>query len=472
MTEQDPTTKQPSIDKQQGGREQAPKPGPPPSRKPTPATLGDRPGKPHPPARPNAEEHGTSGSPVPRAGEQPSRWGRVDADGVVFVFGPEGEHPVGSWQAGSASEGLAHFARRFDDLRTEVELLHERVSAGSGDIRQAAGAARHLRETLQDPAAVGDLAALRARIDEVLEHAEAIQQELEQRRETRRRDAIAKKEELLAEAERIGKHSTQWKADGDRLRAILEEWKAIKGVDRKTDDALWKRFAKARETFNRRRGARFAELDKLRGAAKERKTELVAEAEALAESTDWGATAAKFRSLMAEWKAAGPTHKNAEDALWNRFRAAQDTFFKARNQAFSERDAQFAENAKLKEAVLDEAEQLDPKQDLAAAKQALRKLQQRWDEIGKVPRDRMRELENRFKAVEDRVRSSEQASRRRTDPEAQARAEQFAERVAQFESQAQKAREAGDERRAKDADAQAAQWREWLTAAQNAVADR
>ena len=57
---------------------------------------------------------------------------------------------------------------------------------------------------------------------------------------------------------------TQWKTAGDRLRMILDEWKTISGLDRKTDDALWKRYSAARETFNRRRGSHFADLDRER----------------------------------------------------------------------------------------------------------------------------------------------------------------------------------------------------------------
>ena len=50
------------------------------------------------------------------------------------------------------------------------------------------------------------------------------------------------------------------KSAGDRMRAILDEWKTVSGLDRKTDDALWKRYSAARETFNcRRRGSHFAD---------------------------------------------------------------------------------------------------------------------------------------------------------------------------------------------------------------------
>ena len=91
--------------------------------------------------------------------------------------------------------------------------------------------------------------------------------------------------------------STQWKQAGDRYKVILDEWRTIKGVDRKTDEALWKRFSRARQAFNRRRGSHFADLDRQRLIAKSRKEELVAEAEALAESDEWSATAARYRDL-------------------------------------------------------------------------------------------------------------------------------------------------------------------------------
>jgi hypothetical protein len=235
---------------------------------------------------------------------------------------------------------------------------------------------------------------------------------------------------------------------------------------------LWKRFSKARESFNRRRGAHFAELDKQRASAKERKNELIAEAESLSDSTDWGATAARYKELMAEWKAAGRAPKDIDDSLWERFRGAQEKFFTRRSSAFSERDAEFAENARLKEELLAEADKIDPAGGLDAARAALHKIQERWEGIGKVPKERIRELEGRLKSVEDRVRGAADAHWRRSDPEAEARAAQFRERVEQFESQAAKARAAGDDRRAKQAEEQAAQWREWLAAAEQAVSSR
>jgi hypothetical protein len=396
----------------------------------------------------------------------------VDEEGTVFVTTSGGERAVGIWQAGTPDEGLIHYARRFDDLRTEVELLETRLASGAGDPKHALSSATQMRDGLAEAAVVGDLAALGARINEVIGHAEKALASAKQEREEARSAAVTRKQALAEEAEKLAAESTQWKSAGDRLRTILDEWKSVKGVDRKTDDELWKRFSKAREAFNRRRGSHFAELDKQRATAKTRKEELIVEAEKLAESDDWGDTAGRYKDLMNDWKAAGRAPKDSDEALWQRFRAAQDKFFARRSAAFNERDAEFTDNAAKKEELLIDAEKIDPAVNLEAAKNQLRKVQERWDEIGKVPRERIRDLDMRLKTVQDKVKSAEDNKWRRTDPEALARAAQFHERVAHFESQASKARAAGDERRAKKADEQAAQWREWLEAAENAVADR
>ncbi len=404
---------------------------------------------------------------VASAAADPARWGRVDDEGTVWLRADDGERAVGSWQAGDAAEGLAHFAVRFDDLRTEADLLVRRLGSGRGDARATLRSAAALRERLDSAAVIGDVAGLTARLDAVVAVAEQAGEAEKAARAGARDEAVARKEALIAEAEALADETTRWKHAGDRFAEMLDEWKAVKGIDRKTDDALWKRFSKAKETFARRRGAHFAELDRARSAARVRKEELVAEAESLTGSTDWGATAGRYKELMAEWKAAGRTSKEADDALWARFRGAQDTFFAARSSTFAERDAEFTDNARAKEALLVEAGRIDLG-DVDAARAALRDVQDRWDAIGKVPRERVREFATRLKEVEDRVRAAVDKRWQRSNPETEARVAQFRARVEQYEAQAAKAHAAGDRRRAAEAERQAAQWREWLSTAEQA----
>ncbi|WP_137724802.1 DUF349 domain-containing protein [Prescottella subtropica] len=438
----------------------APQPG-------TPKPGIPKPGVPKPGPAPS---HAAPAAPAAPASD-PSRFGRVDDDGTAWVTTADGDRQIGSWQAGDAAEGLAHFGRRYDDLATEVALLESRLASGTGDVKKTRAAAEALAESLPTAAVIGDLDALATRLSAIVAGSEKAAEKAKHRKEQIRRTHIARKEALAAEAEQLSSESTQWKAAGDRLREMLDEWKTIHGVDRKTDDALWRRFSKARETFNRRRGTHFADLDRERATAKSRKEELVVAAQALSTSTEWSATAAQFRDLLAEWKAAGRAPRDADDTLWRQFKEAQDVFFAARNAAASERDAEFAENALAKEELLTTADGIDPAQDLDAARAALRALQEKWDEIGKVPRERMHDLEGKLRAIEKRVREAADSEWRRTDPEALARAAQFRERVAQFEEQAAKATAAGKTKDAEKALAQARQWREWADAAEGAVGE-
>nr|WP_234815180.1 DUF349 domain-containing protein [Mycolicibacterium duvalii] len=398
----------------------------------------------------------------------PHRFGRVDPDGTVWLITAAGERSIGSWQAGDPEAAFAHFGRRFDDLHTEVVLLENRLDSGSGDARKIRSAAKALAESLPDAHVLGDVDALAARLADIVERADHASAQEKARREEQRAAQTARKEALAAEAEELGANSTQWKAAGDRLRAILDEWKTITGLDRKTDDALWKRYSAARDTFNRRRGSHFAELDRERAGAKQAKEALCVRAEELCDSTEWGPTSALFRELLAEWKAAGRAAKDVDDALWQRFKAAQDTFFSARNAASAERDAEFRANAAAKEALLAEAEKIDSS-DLDAARAALRTIGDKWDAIGKVPRERAADLERRLRAVEKKIRDAPTGG---VDPEAQARADQFRARAEQFERQAAKADAAGRTKDAEEARASAQQWRQWAEAAVEALGKR
>lgn len=430
--------------------------------KPTPRPGPPRPG-PRPTASPNHPPTPPAAVPVSC---DPHRFGRVDADGTVWLITSAGERKIASWQAGDAEAAYTHFGRRYDDLSTEVALLEHRLGSGSGDARKIKSAAATLLESLPDASVLGDVDALTARLTTIVEQAGASAQEERAKRDELRAAQTARKEALAAEAEEIGANSTQWKAGGDRLRAILDEWRTITGLDRKVDDALWKRYSAAREAFNRRRGSHFAELDRERVGVRQAKEALCERAEALSGSTDWGTTASTFRDLLAEWKAAGRAAKDVDDALWKRFKAAQDTFFSARNAVNAEKDAEFNANADAKAALLVEAEKIDTS-DIDAARAAFRAIGDRWDAIGKASRDRAPELERRLRAVEKKVRDAEQSGW--TDPEAQARADQFRERAEQFERQAEKAEAAGKTKDAEKARASAAQWREWASAADAAI---
>ncbi|MBD3140623.1 DUF349 domain-containing protein [Microbispora bryophytorum] len=402
-------------------------------------------------------------------------WGRVDEDGTVYVRTAEGERAVGSWQAGEPEEALAYYRRKFDELAGQVQLLEQRVRGTDLAPAQAEASITKLRESVTEAHAVGDLGSLQDRLTALTELVGKRREELRAARDQARVHAREVKERIVAEAERIAEETTHWKSGGERLRQLVEEWKAAERVDRATEATLWKKLSTARTAFAKRRKAYFSSLDQQRDAVRGTKERIVSEAEALADSTDWNATAAAYRELMREWKAAGRASREVEDELWTRFKGAQDQFFQARSAVFAERDASFAANAEAKEALLAEAEKLLPVTDARTARSALRGILERWEAAGPVPREQRDRLEGGLRKIDDAVRRAEDTEWKRSNPEARARAQdtvnQLLRSIDQLETRLAKAQTAGRDKDAKEAEEALAARRSWLQEAERTLAE-
>ena len=400
-------------------------------------------------------------------------WGRVDSDGTVYVRTNDGERVVGSWQAGEPAEALEFFQRKYDALVTEVDLLEQRLTTTDLSPAQADTGIAKLREALVEPHVIGDIEALRVRVEKLGELSAARREEVKAAREHARHEARDVKERIVAEAERIAAEATHWKNSGERLRQLVEEWKAAPRIERPTEAALWKRMSAARSAFAKRRKAYFADLEGQREQARIRKEKLIAEAESLSNSTEWGPTAARYRELMRDWKASGRAARDVDDRLWARFKEAQDVFFAARSEAFAERDAELAQNAQVKEELLAEAERLLPVTNLRTARNALRGIQERWEEAGPVPRDSRDRLEGSLRRVEETIRKAEDSEWKRSNPEARARAEdavnQLRTAIAGLETKLEKAQASGSEKAIREATESLEARRAWLTEAEHTL---
>ena len=374
-------------------------------------------------------------------------------DGTVFVKTAEGERAVGQYPEGDPAEALKFFTDRYDALAFEVELLETRIKAGALAPDEAVGSVKTVRGQVADAHAVGDLVGLTARLDAlspvIAEQREARGSSAPRRspspRWPRRRSSPRPRSSPKAPTGATAPTgSAPCSTSGRRCPA----WTAA------SDDTLWRRFSTARTSYTRRRKSHFADQHEKRDVARGIKERLVKEAESLADSTEWGATAGGFRDLMREWKEAGPAPRDVDDALWKRFRGAQDQFFGARDATNAELDREFAANAEVKEQLLVEAEKLVPVTDLDAAKRAFRDIADKWDAAGKVPRERMKDLESRIRKVEQAIRGVEDDQWRRVDPEKSARADDMVSKledaIAKVESDLDKARASGNDRKVKE----------------------
>lgn len=407
----------------------------------------------------------------PKDVAEAGRFGRVAEDGTVYVTEEAGERAVGQFPDASADEALQFYVRRYLDLVAQVRLFETRIPNLSGrDLDQTLAS---LKEQTAEPQAVGDLDGLRQRVKLAEERAQVRRGEIAAEREAARATALARREEIVSAAEAIAERDparTQWKNSGEDLHALLDQWKDAQRqgprIDKPTEDALWKRFSKARTLFDRNRRAFFSERDAEYSAAKAAKEDLIARAEALSSSTDWGPTAGAYRDLMNEWRAAGRARRKDDDALWERFRAAQQTFFDARDAVNREIDTEYAANLEVKEAILVEAEALLPIKDPKDARNKLRLLQDRWDEAGRVPRSDLARVEARMRAVEKAVRDVEDAEWRRSNPETKARVSsatsQLEAAIASLEKDLAAAEAKGDKKKIAAATEALAARRAWL----------
>ena len=433
-----------------------PAPAPAPRPAPSPAAFAARPKATPSVAAPAATPASSAASLAEAA-----RWGRVEGDGQVFLTIDGEEHAVGQYPGVSDDEALGYFARKYDDVLAQIVLLEQRVAskAPAADMQKTV---THLREQLAERNMVGDLRAAEGRLDTLSGQITELEKAEKAEHDAVRAAELAAREAIVAEAEEIAGHDPaqiQWKTSSARMNELFESWKTAQksGVrlGRSNEDALWKRFRAARTVFDRHRRAYFSQLDSNNSAAKAVKEKLITEAEALSSSTDWGYAAGEYRRLMDQWKASPRASRKDDDALWARFRAAQDVFFTNRQAANEEIDQEYGANLVVKEALLVEANELLPIKDLAAAKKALQSIRDRWEEAGKVPRADMGRIEAGLRKVEDAVRHAEDENWKRSNPETKARTNsalsQLESAIAGLKEDLAKAEKAGDERKIKAA---------------------
>ena len=411
----------------------------------------------------------------------PAKFGRVGEDGTVYVITPTGDRAVGSYPGKSPEEALAYFVKKFEMAASEVALLAARIRSGAMVPSDAHEAVNKLRTQITELNGVGDLANLASSLEKIpaliSEHEGAYQarkaaQNAE--REARKVEAEAIKEKIVAEAESMI-DSVAWKVTTARLKELLDEWKKAPRLDKKVDAALWKRFSSSRNKFDKRRRVHFSNLDSEQKKVASTKEVIVKEAESLANSREWLNTAKRYKELMDQWKASGRGKKSADTALWNRFKTAQDTFFKAKNADMDKRKNSMVENLAKREAMIVEFEALLPISDFRSAKNKFYDLMGKWQKIGMTDRKKRSTFNARIKKVEDEINELERNFQRKSDPSAKAQANKvvqgLAEAIENYEKQAAKAEAAGQTAKAMVAREAAAARRGWLEQAQKGLTE-
>ena len=404
-------------------------------------------------------------------GEQ-TPWGRVDETGTVFVREGDGERAVGQYPDGTTEEALAYFQRKYSELAGQVTLLEQRVKRGTAG-SDVAGTIAVLKTSITSARAVGDLAALKARLDALDGAVGELTEKQTADAKAALDAAIGERTAIVVEAETLAGQDpakAQWKQVSATLDDIFARWQKQQHdgprLPKAESNDLWKRFRAARTTIETHRKAFFAQLDSGHREARDKKQALVDKAEALVTQGSAGIPA--YRNLLDEWKASGRAGKKFDDALWAKFKTAGDVLFTAKSEQDTIDDAEFTANLELKLALLTEAELLLTATDRSEARRKLIVIEEKWDKIGKVPRDRVKSTEDRLRKVEAAVRKLEDDSWQRSNPERQARsdglAKQLEESIEKLEKELALARTSGDARKIEQAQEALDARKVWLDA--------
>jgi len=208
---------------------------------------------------------------------------------------------------------------------------------------------------------------------------------------------LVKKQALVERAEALAP-SSDWVKTAAQMQALQAEWKTIGPVSRGQEKAIWERFRSACDRFFTRRQEDLKRRKDDWASNLARKEALCAQAEALAESTDWNAASATLKKLQAEWKTIGPVRKAKSEVVWQRFREACDHFF----ERYKHRDSlELQEKAKARDEVIRELEGLlpyeggptDPPEQLYKTIQDARA---RWQQAPELPRGLQQDLAARY----------------------------------------------------------------------------
>jgi hypothetical protein len=408
---------------------------------------------------------------VSNSEQQP--WGRVDESGAVFVReGDDNWREVGQYPDGTAEEALAYFTRKFTELAGQVTLLEQRVKRGA-PAADVAKAVAHLASTLENANAVGDLATLKSRVAALDSTVGELTEHQVEEAKAAVAEAIATRTAIVVEAEKLAAQDpakAQWKTTTEQINALFTQWQTHQQEGPKLPKGeandLWKRFRTAKSSIEQSRRAFFAELDSVHRDAKTRKQQLIDQAEALVPKGADGIPG--YRALLDEWKKSGRAGKRHDDALWARFKAAGDAIYAAKSEIDAIDNAEFAENLQAKLALLEEAEPLLSENNRDTLRSALASIQRRWDEIGKVPRDQVRVIEDRLRKVENHLKKLDEDHWTKNNPETKARTEGLAGQlnaaIAKLEAELEDAKATGDKAKI-DAATEALEARKvWLNA--------
>ncbi len=243
----------------------------------------------------------------------------------------------------------------------------------------------------------------RSIIDEFFEIREGFKSKLDEARQ----ENADKKVAILAKMEEYREYAADrpkvWNEASKVFRALQEEYKEIGQAPKSVNGELWARYRDVCNAFYGKKAEFFKKFDDFRQENLEKKKALVERAEALAASQEWERGAKELKRLQRDWKETGPVPERHSNKLWNRFRAACDSFFESRRAHYHDLHAEEHENLAKKRTLIDEVKKITEEGSGSVPEmiERIKTIQKEWREIGKVPYKEKDKIWDEFRAEVD-----------------------------------------------------------------------
>ena len=246
-------------------------------------------------------------------------------------------------------------------------------------------------------------------------------QEFFEARKQKEEENLAKKTAICETIEGFNleelKTFADWNTMSEKVTALQAEWRTIGYAPQKMNTKIFERFRAACDHFFTSKNAYFQTVRDTLNQNYALKLELVEQAEALKESTDWKATTDTLVDLQKKWKEIGSVPKKYSDQIWERFNTACDAFFAAKKEANKGTNEEQHANLEKKRAIIDTLAAIVPEEFEGDLRSKLREAQEEWNQVGHVPFKEKDKLYKLLREQMDRLYgyANEHAAKRRID---------------------------------------------------------
>jgi hypothetical protein len=189
----------------------------------------------------------------------------------------------------------------------------------------------------------------------------------------------------------------QWDDKSKEIIELQKVWKTIGFAPKKDNNRIYERFRSACDSFFTSKREFYTQNKENQLNNLQLKTDLCIQAESIKDSTEWKKSTEDLINLQKKWKEIGPVPKKQSDAVWKRFRAACDQFFKRKSDYYKNIDQAYSQNLEAKNKLLDEVNSFVLTENIEENFKIINEFQRRWSEIGYVPSKDKEMLQEKFR---------------------------------------------------------------------------